>query len=214
MKLIATLFLAPLWTCAAFPTSLYAHVGEKYVNGPRYDTLFDKLPLWSRQLVETAQAVTRVETVPTHYRKGEPRYRWREPKHVALLALADQPDERSIQVLLANLAYCNPRSTKQESIEGLGCWFPCADALVRIGRPAMGPVLERVKQTDKNGRTLHNLCWVLNEYYGRNIARQLLREELANTGDDRLRRNLSGALEPYFSTREPGIPPFGIDYKD
>ena len=99
-------------------------------------------------------------------------------------------------------------------MEGLGFHFPCADALVRLGRPAMGPVLDKLKQTAKNSRIRHNLCWVLNEYYGRNIARELLTEELANTGDDRLRGNLSAALRQYFRTDLRGIPPFGIDYKD
>lgn len=213
MTMIAV-FLASFGTVVVFPPPPYAHVAGRYNLGPFVGHVLDKLPLWRNQLGEAAQAVSQVETAPISFHKGQPLYRWREPKHVAIMAIGDQADARAIGTLLANIAYHNPRSRDTETLEGLGFHFPCADALVRIGRPAMDPVLDKLKLTDKNGRIRHNLCWVLNEYYGRNIARRLLMEELANTSDDRLRRNLSGALEPYFSTRERGIPPYGIDYKD
>lgn len=139
---------------------------------------------------------------------GNPVHAWREPKHVALLLLAEFPDRTAVPVLLENLAYENIKDPADRTVFRLGHYFPAAEALVKIGVPAMQPVVDTLAEQLKDGRVRHNCCWILEQHYGRKWAKVRIEEEIDKPNQVPWKRDtLKAALTQYFSDAKP-IPPY------
>ena len=157
-----------------------------------------------RQLIHTAKQPSQ----PIKVVDGNPVYAWHEPKHQALLLLAEFPDREAIPVLLANLGYENIKNPTETNTFRLGHYFPAADALVKVGVPAMPEVVMKLSLEPKDGRMRHNLCWILEQHYSRKWAKVRIDEEIAKpTLSPWQRSYLKAAQDQYFADAKP-IPPY------
>ena len=83
----------------------------------------------------------------------------------------------------------------------IGAFYPCAGALVRIGKPASSAARRQLgKEDDQQRRGL--LCFIVHRVEGEAIGRLLLEHQRDRTRDEATRRNLQAALDTHWFTEE------------
>jgi len=120
-------------------------------------------------------------------------YPWSDSKHLAMLLLGDLRAAEAVSVLLENLEYRNPKRLSGSYLFEAD-FFPAAEALVRIGIPAVDPVIERLGGYQESclGR---RLCLVvLRQVLGTELAQARLEIAIEAAKHDTSGRNLASAL--------------------
>jgi hypothetical protein len=143
-------------------------------------------------------AAEKVKPLPS----SDPRfieYPWHDSKHLATLLLGSLRATQAVPVLLENIEYKNPRSIVVTSRLGKGGWHPAAEALSKIGMPAVGPTVEKLGDYAPKSKASEICCWVLKEILGVRLARLRLQIAIEETRDEAVKKNLTAAL-PYFKT--------------
>jgi len=126
-------------------------------------------------------------------------YPWRDSKHMAISLLGDFRAPAAIRVLMENLGYRNPRTYWTHGSWNTGHFYPAAEALWKIGMPAVGPVIEKLAQGDTSNNVRSNCCWVLREILGPRLGRLRIEIAIEQSRDAEAKKNLAGIL-PYFET--------------
>jgi hypothetical protein len=124
---------------------------------------------------------------------------WHEPKHLAILLLGDLRASEAVPVLLENLEYRNPREIFEGGMWDKGGWYPAAEALSKIGMPAVDPTVNKLSELGPKNKTGESCCWMLKEILGVKLARARIQIAIEETGDETAKGNLKAAL-PYFLT--------------
>jgi len=127
-------------------------------------------------------------------------YPWRDSKHLAVLLLGDLRAVEAVPVLLENLEYKNPRSIVTEYLDK-GGWYPAAEALSKIGMPAVGPTIDKLGVSAQKSKSSELCCWVLKKILGVRLARLRLQITIEETRDEAEKNNLTSVL-PYFRTEQ------------
>lgn len=151
-----------------------------------------------RQLVELA--AEKVEPLPS----GDPRfmeYPWRDSKHLAILLLGELRATEGVAVLLDNIEYKNPKSIIVSEYLDKGGWYPAAEALSKIGVPAVEPAIIKLGSYEPKSVGCENCRWILKEILGVRLARLRLQIAIEETRDEAAKKNLTAAL-PYFKTNK------------
>jgi hypothetical protein len=126
------------------------------------------------------------------------RYPRHDSKHLSILLLGDIRAVEAVPVLLDNLEYHNPRELagSYQDVNGL---YPAAEALSKIGMPAVGPTIKKLGDYAPNSKGSEICCWILKKILGVRLARLRLQIAIEETRDEAVKKNLSAAL-PYFKT--------------
>lgn len=141
--------------------------------------------------------VARRRTEPLRTRVGDVEvasYHWREDKHLAILLLGDLRASEAIVVLLENIEYMNPRSDVADRLQGPEFWFPAVESLIKIGMPAIDPVVDRLGREDKDGVVRRNCLATVRNILGLELAKTKLQLSIGNASDAAIKKNLSAAL--------------------
>jgi len=77
-------------------------------------------------------------------------------------------------------------------LPSVGDCYPAADALTKIGGPAIAPCLRELEIASPRKRVV--LCWVVKEVLGSEFAEEQLSAVIERTSDGEKRRNLSAAI--------------------
>ena len=142
----------------------------------------------------------KVEPLPS----SDPRfveYPWHDSKHLAMLVLGDIRASEAIPVLLENLDYKNPRSIMTEYL-GKESWYPAVEALSKIGMPAIGPVIGKLGEYEKDGLGRELCCWIIKDVLGERLGRVRLEMAIEEEKKAAVRKNLRAAMSKYFAKPE------------
>jgi hypothetical protein len=126
---------------------------------------------------------------------GERIYPWRDSKHLAILLLGDLRAPEAVPTLLENLEYSNPREVFRTGPLDQGAWFPAVEALIKIGMPAVDPVVERLGRCDAEGLQRWNCCWILEKILGPKLAHMRVQFAIEEARDAKTRENLQEAIK-------------------
>lgn len=124
---------------------------------------------------------------------------WHESKHLAIFLLGDLRASDAIPRLLENINYLNPRTIYVSEPLDIGGWYPAAEALSKIGMPAVDPIVAALSQLDPKSKTADTCCWILREILGVKLARARIQIAIEETRDASVRERLQAAF-PYFRT--------------
>jgi hypothetical protein len=125
-------------------------------------------------------------------------YDWHDSKHLAILLLGDMRSTDAIPVLLDNVVYRNPAELAGSYV-GIGGLYPAAEALSKIGMPAVGPVIDKLGKYGEQEKGHSICCWIIKEILGPKLGKARLEMAIEETKDDTVKKNLIAAL-PYFKT--------------
>jgi hypothetical protein len=132
-----------------------------------------------------------------------------DAKHLAMLLLGDLRASEGVPVLLENIEYRVPKfmalGYELGPVEGPG-WHPAVESLIKIGMPAVGPVIEKLGTyaQDCLGR---RLCLVvLKEILGPRLAKIRIEIAVEEAKDDAARAKLKAALAQLEADRAAAAP--------
>jgi len=151
-----------------------------------------------KQLIELA--AKKVEPLPS----DDPRfveYPWHDSKHLSILFLGDLRAVESIPVLLENLEYENPRTTIIDEPLDPGGLCPAAEALSKIGMPAVGPVIDKLGKYGEQEKGHIICCWIIKKILVPRLGKVRIEMAIEETKDETVKKNLTAAL-PYFKTQQ------------
>lgn len=144
----------------------------------RREAAFREIKRQRQELVAELIRVLRESTAedePARARDPD-RTDWHSNRHLAILLLREFRASAATDVLFENLTYRAP-----EHLSGsewtFGKWYPAADALGRIGRPAVRPAIARLALTQDEEERLC-CCWILVKALGGQLARAAVELEL------------------------------------
>jgi hypothetical protein len=126
------------------------------------------------------------------------RYPWHDSKHLSILLIGDMRSAEAIPVLLDNLGYRNPAELAGSYL-GIGGLYPAAEALSKIGMPAVGPVIDKLASYPPKSQGSEICCWILREILGARLARVRLEIAIEESHDPAVKERLAAVL-PYFKT--------------
>lgn len=129
-------------------------------------------------------------------------YPWHDSKHLSLLLLGDLRAVEAVLVLLENLEYKNPKTILVWEQLGIGGWYPAAEALSKIGTPAVGPTIDKLGAYPPEARGNLICCWILREILGVRLARLRLQIAIEETKDEAVKTNLTAALPDFKTLQE------------
>jgi hypothetical protein len=123
-----------------------------------------------------------------------------DPKHLSILLLGDLRAVEAVPVLIENIEYRNLRTPwiSQWDIGGL---YPAAEALSKIGIPALEPTIEKLSGYEKGSPGHMSCCWVVLQILGQRLGKIRLEMAIEETTDSRAKENLTSALW-YFQTSQ------------
>lgn len=127
-------------------------------------------------------------------------YDWHDSKHLAILLLGDMRSADSVPVMLGNLEYRNPLELAGSYMD-VGGWYPTAEALSKIGMPAVGPVIDKLGRYSEQEKGHSICCWIIKEILGPRLGKVRLEMAIEDTKDETVKKNLTAAL-PYFKTEK------------
>jgi hypothetical protein len=141
-------------------------------------------------------AAEKVKPLPS----SDPRfieYPWHDSKHLATLLLGNLRATEAVPVLLENIEYKNPRTMVVDEPLGSGGWYPAAEALSKIGMPAIPPTIDNLGTYDTNclGRQL--CCWVIKEILGPRLGKVRLEMAIEESREPAAKENLTAALRHF-----------------
>jgi len=122
-------------------------------------------------------------------------------KHLAILLLGDIRATEAIPVLLDNLNYRNPNILVGGSYMELGKLYVAAEALSKIGMPAVGPVIDKLGIYSEQEESHSICCWIIREILGPRLGKVRIEMAIEETKDETVKKNLTAAL-PYFKTQQ------------
>jgi hypothetical protein len=128
-------------------------------------------------------------------------YPWHDSKHLSILLLGDLRAVEAVDILLENLTYKNPKSLESSEALSQGGWYPAAEALSKIGMPAVEPIIKKLGSYKPNSKGSDLCCWILKEILGVKLARLRLQIAIEDTREATIRENLTAVL-PYFKTEQ------------
>jgi len=148
-----------------------------------------------RQLIEAAARDVEPLVSNDKDRVRYPRY---DSKHLAILLLGDFRAGEAVPVLLDNLEYRNPREIPG-GFPDIDALYPAAEALSKIGMPAVQPLIEKLAGYEPNSIGSKICKWILREIMGIRLARLRLQIAIKEARDTTVKQNLTAALS-YFKT--------------
>ena len=129
-------------------------------------------------------------------------YPWHDSKHLSILLLGDLRAIQAVPILIENLAYKNPREIVADArIGGSGGYYPAAEALSKIGLPAVGSVIDKLGKYGGQEEGHRICCWIIREILGPRLGKVRLEMAIEETKDDTVKKNLTAEL-PYFKTEK------------
>ena len=125
---------------------------------------------------------------------------WHDSKHLAMLLLAELRAAEAVDVLLEHLEYKNFHDIMTSHVS---LWerHPAAEALSKIGMPAIGPTIDKLGRCPPNSRGSQLCSWIIKKVLGAKLARVRLELAIEEAREDAVKQNLKAAL-PYFKTHE------------
>jgi hypothetical protein len=126
------------------------------------------------RLIEFAGQPAKALYSPSGERRA---YLWHEPKHLAIPLLGDLRASEAASLLLENIEYENPRE-RFTGMLGPDERYPAAEALSKIGMPAMEPVVFKLSKVDPESKTAGLCCWTVNQILGVKLARTYIQIEI------------------------------------
>ena len=121
-----------------------------------------------------------------------------DSKHLSTLMLGELRAIDAIPVLIENIEYKNSRSFFDDRIPTLVELFPAVEALMKIGMPAIDPVIEKLGTYDKECQGRRNCVWIIKDVLGIYLGRCKLQRSIEKTTDETIKKNLQ-AIMPQFS---------------
>jgi hypothetical protein len=112
---------------------------------------------------------------------------------IYLLGELHASDLNSINVLIENIDLKAPRIDPRFDIVRWGD-YPAEEALVRIGKPAINPILDHLLE-EKNKLRRHLMCEVLLKVEGKEAARMQMKQRFDKESDISKRANIELALQ-------------------
>lgn len=129
-------------------------------------------------------------------------YPWHDSKHLAILLLGDLRAFEALPVLIENLGYRNPRQRVIDArIVEEGWYYPAAEALSKIGMPAVGSIIDNLGVSAQKSKSSELCCWVLKKILGVRLSRVRLQIAIEETRDEAVKNKLTEALL-YFKTEQ------------
>ena len=127
--------------------------------------------------------------------------RWYNSKHLSILLLGDLRAAEAVPVLLDNIEYINP---KYNTISYLSDYllYPSVEALIRIGLPAVEPVIEKLSGYNEECTAKRNCCEVLIEMLGPRMALFRLEIAIEEAKDETVKENLKSNIR-FFKAELP-----------
>jgi len=131
-------------------------------------------------------------------------YPWHDAKHLAMILLGDLRAAEAVPVLLENLEYRVPRFTdggyaQTMAVKGSGM-HPATEALVKIGMPAVEPLVEKLAGVSEDCVARRLGVLVLDDILGRRLTRARLQKAIAwaekSAAEDPGHALARGALPP------------------
>ena len=123
---------------------------------------------------------------------------WHSSKHLSILLLGDLQAQESINVLMENIEYRNPKSIVMGRVSPDGL-YPAVEALIKIGMPAVEPVINKMASYDKESIARENCIFILQRILGIRLAREKLKIAIEESKDPVFKKNLEKVL-PLFKT--------------
>ena len=115
-------------------------------------------------------------------------------KYLAIRLLGDLHTNKAVSVLLDNLEYQNTiiaLSSPSYDIAGL---YPSAEALAKIGSPAVIPTIKKLGKFNKNEVGHKICCWILRDILGAKLAKASVQITIDETLNTEVKRNLNDAI--------------------
>ena len=153
-----------------------------------------------RQLIQQLIRLAEQNVQPVTSRTTEDsEYIRHHAKHLAILLLGEIRANEAIPVLLENLNYRNPNILVGGSYLEHGQLYVSAEALSKIGMPAVGPVIDKLGKFSEQEKGHSICCWIIKEILGPRLGIIRLEMAIEEAKDETVRKNLTAAL-PYFKT--------------
>ena len=123
------------------------------------------------------------------------RERWKEPKHLGMLLLAEYRAKEAIPVLIKNLEYSNRKHFATDYDNSWSTWYPAAEALAEIGMPSVEALFEELSGIPKLNLR-RKLCGnILVKILGKELAASALKNFMSDVKDEKKKANLEEALK-------------------
>lgn len=143
---------------------------------------FDRILKERKDRVQQLIALAATEVQGFELRVGDwimVEYPWHDSKHLAIILLGDLRAAEGVPVLVENLEYNNPRTmdaTKDETFVGEGVpLYPATDALIKIGMPSVGPLVEKLRGYSEDCRGRYLCLVMLKQILGLKLAEARLK---------------------------------------
>jgi hypothetical protein len=128
-------------------------------------------------------------------------YPWKDSKHLAILLLGDFRATEAVAVLIDNMEYYNPES-KTASLQMRDSSFPAVGALIKIGMPAVDPVVRKLGSYEKECLGRDNCLWILKYILGDKLLRAELEIAIDEANTPEAKANLKQALAQWKRTQK------------
>jgi hypothetical protein len=116
---------------------------------------------------------------------------------IYLLGILHPSDSTSIEVLIESIDF---QTSKFDPKTGPMRWgqYPAEEALVKIGKPVVDPILEHLA-AETNELRRHLMCQVLRQVEGKETAQDQIKQRLGSESDSIKQSNLQSALKEFES---------------
>jgi hypothetical protein len=122
-----------------------------------------------------------------------------DSKHLAILLLGELRAISAIPICINNIGYKNKKYLVFDGeLLPLDVEYPAVEALIKIGLPAVDPVIEKLGTYDKECQGRMNCVWIIKNVLGIYLGRCKLQRYIEKTTDETIKKNLQ-AIMPQFS---------------
>jgi HEAT repeat protein len=157
-----------------------------------------------KQLIDELVKMAAQQVKPTPSRSAQDsEYVRHQAKYTAINLLGDLRAVEAVPVLLANLEYINPDIVVVGSLVEEGQRYIAAEALSKVGMPAVKPIIDKLGEYDKDALGRRLCCWSLKRILGDRLSQLRLQIAIEETRSETAKANLKAAL-PYFRTPQEG----------
>jgi hypothetical protein len=120
------------------------------------------------------------------------------PKEIAIHLLGELRYWEVVGMLVEEIDYCPPNSGSFISTIFI---FPCASALIKIGKPATEAILKKCEKEIKD-KNLILYAWVISHVEGDELGKYRIELELKKTTDPQKKKNLEQLLKVYKTKKQ------------
>ena len=131
-------------------------------------------------------------------------YPHHDSKHLSIILLGDLRAIEAMPVLIDNLEYENTEYFSTLQYRGMPTTadkYPAVESLIKIGLPAVDPVIKKMASYDKEGLIKNHCVVILNGILDVRLAREKLKISIDESKDPIFKRNLENVL-PLFKTKQ------------